>query len=417
MTDLAHPFTTFFLLCVLARLGTQWWLASRHRRHTLAHRDRVPDAFADSITPADHRKAADYTVAKTRLGTVEATIAAVLTLAWTLGGGVEGLDQAWRSTGWPLVATGTAVLLSAFVVMGVLELPLSLYQTFVLEQRFGFNRTTMATFFGDELKQLLLLLLIGTPLVALVLWLMDASGGLWWLWVWGVWTGFTLLVSWLYPVIIAPMFNRFEPLSDASLAQRIESLLHRTGFRSRGVFVMDGSRRSGHGNAYFTGLGSNKRIVFFDTLLKNLDHQEIEAVLAHELGHYRLHHVIKRLVLVFAMSLAGLALLGYLAQTPWFYHALGVSQPSPHTALLLFMLALPPLTYFLKPLASWTSRRHEFEADQFAAQQVNAGSMIAALVKLYRENASNLTPDPVYSRFYDSHPPAALRVARLQSLS
>jgi len=417
MIDLVHPFTAFFLLCVLARLATQWWLASRHRRHTLANRDRVPDAFADSITPADHRKAADYTVAKTRLGTVEAVIATVLTLAWTLGGGVEVLDQAWRGTGWSLLASGTAVMLSAFVIMGLLELPLSLYQTFVLEQRFGFNRTTLATFFGDEVKQLLLLLLIGTPLVALVLWLMEASGGLWWLWVWAVWTGFTLLMSWLYPVVIAPMFNRFEPLADTALAQRIESLLSRTGFRSRGVYVMDGSRRSGHGNAYFTGLGNNKRIVFFDTLLKHLDHQEIEAVLAHELGHYRLHHVIQRLLLVLAMSLVGLGLLGYLAQTPWFYHALGVSQPSPHAALLLFMIALPPLTYFLKPLASWTSRRHEFQADQFAAQQVNAGSMIAALVKLYRENASNLTPDPVYSRFYDSHPPAALRVARLQSLS
>ena len=313
-------------------------------------------------------------------------------------------------------ATGVGVLVSATLVMSLLDLPFSIWQTFVIEERFGFNRTRVSTFIADLLKQGLILLLLATPLTWLILWLMASSGPLWWLYVWGVWMGFTLLMIWAYPTFIAPLFNQFKPLADEALRQRIEALLARCGFTSRGIFVMGGSRRSGHGNAYFTGLGRNKRIVFFDTLLESLEPDEVEAVLAHELGHFKRRHVQKRLVSMALMSLAGLALLGWLVGEPAFYQGLGVSEPSLYAGLMLFLLISPVFGIFLTPLMSWMSRKHEYEADAFAAQQAGAADLIRALVKLYRENASTLTPDPLYSAFHDSHPPAPLRVAQLRRL-
>ncbi|MDQ2696136.1 MAG: M48 family metallopeptidase, partial [Pseudomonadota bacterium] len=333
------------------------------------------------------------------------------------GGGLELLDQSWRGLGWGPLATGMAVLVSAVVIGSLLDLPFTVYETFVLEERFGFNRTTPGLFVVDLARNLAVSLALGLPLAWVVLWLMQAGGGLWWLHVWLVWTGFSLLLVWAWPAFIAPLFNRFSPLGDQALKQRIEALLARCGFSSQGVFVMDGSRRSAHGNAYFTGTGNNKRIVFFDTLLDTLDGDQIEAVLAHELGHFRRHHVRTRLLTVFAASLLGLALLGWLIQQPWFFHGLGVSTPSNHAALLLFMFTAPVFTVFLRPLGSWLSRRHEFEADEYAARQSDAAALIQALVRLYRDNASTLTPDPLYSAFYDSHPPAAVRVAHLQRLA
>lgn len=413
----APLFTDIFLVLLATTLATRLWLAHRQVRHVLANRRRVPAPFRGKILLKAHHKAADYTAAKTRLGLLALVIDTLLLLAWTLGGGLDWLDQAWRAAGYGELATGTAFLLSAFAIMGLLDLPLSLYQTFVLEQRFGFNRMTVTLFFIDLLKQTALLLIIGTPLALAVLWLMQSAGTLWWLYVWLLWSGFSLLMIWAYPAVIAPLFNKFVPLKNASVRKRIQALLKRTGFRSRGIFVMDGSLRSAHGNAYFTGLGRNKRVVFFDTLLKTLGGTEIEAVLAHELGHFHHRHIVKRLVTMFAMSLAGLALLGWLIQQPWFYQGLGISTPSTHAALILFLLVGPVFTFFLQPLMAWGSRRHEYQADTYAAEQADSKSLISALVKLYRENASTLTPDPVYSAFYDSHPPAALRIAHLRSLA
>lgn len=307
------------------------------------------------------------------------------------------------------------MLISAFMIMALLELPFSLYQTFVIEERFGFNKTTLTTFIGDMAKQTLLMLILGVPLAWAALWLMQESGQLWWLYLWLLWTGFSLLMLWAYPAVIAPLFNKFTLLDDENLQQRIQSLLDRCGFKSQGIYVMDGSRRSGHGNAYFTGMGQNKRIVFFDTLLKTLEADEIEAVLAHELGHFKRKHVQKRIMTMMLMSLAGLALLGWLIEQSWFYQGLGVQQPSNHLALLLFLMVSPVFTIFLQPLFSWFSRRHEFEADDYAATQASATDLIRALVKMYKENASTLTPDPLYSAFYDSHPPAPVRVAHLST--
>ena len=307
------------------------------------------------------------------------------------------------------------MLISAFMIMALLELPFSLYQTFVIEERFGFNKTTLTTFIGDMAKQTLLMLILGVPLAWAALWLMQESGQLWWLYLWLLWAGFSLLMLWAYPAVIAPLFNKFTLLDDENLQQRIQSLLDRCGFKSQGIYVMDGSRRSGHGNAYFTGMGQNKRIVFFDTLLKTLEADEIEAVLAHELGHFKRKHVQKRIMTMMLMSLAGLALLGWLIEQSWFYQGLGVQQPSNHLALLLFLMVSPVFTIFLQPLFSWFSRRHEFEADDYAATQASATDLIRALVKMYKENASTLTPDPLYSAFYDSHPPAPVRVAHLST--
>ncbi len=408
-----NEFSFVFLAALLLSVVVKLWLAQRQMQHVAANRERVPAAFADRISLEDHRKAADYTLANVRLGRVETVYGALLLVGWTLGGWLQWLDDAVRATGWDSIPTGVAVMLAAFLVMTLLDLPVSLYHTFVIEERFGFNRTTALTFVGDLLKQALLIVLLGGPLAWAALWLMERSGDYWWVWLWLLWSAFSLLMMWAYPTFIAPLFNRFQPLDDESLRQRIQALLEKCGFHSQGIYVMDGSRRSGHGNAYFTGLGRNKRIVFFDTLLKSLDGDEIEAVLAHELGHFKRRHVQKRILTTLLMSLAGLALLGWLADQPWFYRGLGVSSPSNHMALLLFMLVIPVFTFFVQPLMSWFSRRHEFEADAFAARQASADDLVRALVKLYKENASTLTPDPLYSAFYDSHPPASVRIAHL----
>lgn len=408
-----HPFTLIFLAALAGSLSIRLWLAGRQMRHVGAHRASVPAAFADRIPLDAHQKAADYTLAKTRLERFAIVYDALLLLGWTLGGGLQALYGAWGAPGWSVLPTGVAFMVSAFALIALLDLPLSLYHTFVIEERFGFNRTDAKTFVVDLLKQALLTLVLGVPLALAALWLMQAAGTLWWLYLWILWVGFSLLMLWAYPALIAPLFNKFTPLADASLQARIQALLHKCGFHSRGIFVMDGSRRSGHGNAYFTGLGANKRIVFFDTLLEALTANEIEAVLAHELGHFKRRHVQKRIVFMIAMSLAGLALLGWLVGQPWFYASLGVAEPSPAAALMLFMLVLPVFTFFLQPVSAWVSRKHEFEADDYASRQSDARDLVHALVKLYKENASTLTPDPLYSGFHDSHPPAPVRVAHL----
>lgn len=412
-----NTFSLVFLTVLAAGTALQCWLAVRHMRHVRAHRGQVPEAFHDRITPEQHGKAADYTVAKTRLSVVELGVGTVLLLLWTLGGGLDLLAHGWRTTGLGELTTEVAILVSAVLIMALLDLPLGAYQTFVIERRFGFNRTTPALFLVDTLKQGLLLLALGVPLAVAVIWLMGNAGALWWLYVWVLWMAFSLTLLFLYPVLIAPLFNRFTPLEDDALHRRIEALLNRNGFSTRGIFVMDGSRRSGHGNAYFTGIGANKRIVFFDTLLESLDADEVIAVLAHEVGHFKGRHVPKQVALAAATSLAGLALLGWLMGETWFYVGLGVGEPSLAVALLLFLLVVPVFTVFARPALAWLSRRHEFEADAFASRQADPRDLVRALVKLYSENASTLTPDPLYSRFHDSHPPAPVRVAHLTEAS
>lgn len=408
-----NEFTLLFLVALALMVALHWWLTRRQLSYVATHRDVVPAAFAARISLAEHQRAADYTLARTRLGHWELLYASGLLLVWTLGGGLDLLDHLWHRMELPPLLHGVVILLSAFVLMGSLDLPFAWYSTFRLEQRYGFNRTTPTLFVSDLLKQTLLLMLLGGPLAAVVLWLMTAAGPWWWLYAWLVWLGFGLLLLWAYPAFIAPLFNKFTPLENAALAARIERLLQRCGFTASGVFVMDGSRRSAHGNAYFTGLGRHKRIIFFDTLLHSLNEDEIEAVLAHELGHFHHHHVRQRLVVSGLLSLIGLALLGLLAETPWFYHGLGVSQPSLPMALLLFLLVVPVFSFFLQPLLNRHMRQHEFEADAFAAHLSNAGHLVQALVKLYQENASTLTPDPLYSAFHDTHPPAPMRIAHL----
>jgi STE24 endopeptidase len=412
-----NDFSLLFLVLLSLALATEIWLARRQINHVLTRRGKVPATFKGKISLKEHKKAADYTVAKSRFGIAEDILAALLLLLWTLGGGIDLLDRLWRSLEWNPLFTGTAFMVSAFFIMGLLSLPASVYQTFVLEERFGFNRTTPLTFFSDLVKTTLLLLLFGLPLAMAVLWLMQEMGELWWGYVWLLWTGFSLFMIWAYPTLIAPLFNKFRRLRQGNVRKRIQSLLSRTGFKSNGIFVMDGSRRSAHGNAYFTGFGKNKRIIFFDTLLKSLSESEIEAVLAHELGHFKLRHILKRMALTFALSLAALALLGWLMQQDWFYSGLGMTQPSTHAALMLFILIGPVFTFFLQPLMARSSRKHEFEADRFAADVTNSRYLVSALVKLYKENASTLTPDPLHSVFYDSHPPAPIRIAQLQGKS
>ncbi|MCK9531586.1 MAG: M48 family metallopeptidase [Gammaproteobacteria bacterium] len=408
-----NTFTLVFLLALGAAVALQLWLDRRQVRHVRAHRTTVPPAFADSISPDAHRKAADYTVAKVRLGMVEQIFGALVLLGWTLAGGLNLLDGLWRSAGLGPVATGVGVLVSLFVIGALIELPLAAWRVFRVEQRHGFNRSTPGLFLSDTLKQGLLALLFGAPLAAVVLWLMGHAGALWWLYAWAVWMGFTLLMLWAFPTFIAPLFNRFTPLADQALAERIRRLLERCGFQAKEIFVMDGSKRSSHGNAYFTGIGNQKRIVFFDTLINQLTPEEIEAVLAHELGHFRHHHIRRRFLVIGSTSLLGLALLGWLMGEPWFYTGLGVGTPSLWTALALFLLVAPVFSLFAQPLMAAFMRRHEFQADDFAATQTGARDLIRALVKLYRENASTLTPDPLYSAFHDSHPPAPVRVQNL----
>jgi STE24 endopeptidase len=410
---MTHWPTTLFIAAVLIATAVELWLASRQINAVAAHRNRIPEPFAGQVSPEDHRKAADYTVAKARLGMISTVVDSIVTLALTVGGGIAAIDALWRHTGWGEPWLGLVVIGTVAAVVGIVGLPLSVVRTFRIEADFGFNRTTPMIFLGDLAKGVLLGVLIGGPLVLAVLVLMDHAGRWWWLAAFGCWLVVTLLITWAWPAFIAPLFNKFSPLADASLKGRIEALLERCGFRSSGVFVVDGSRRSAHGNAYFTGIGRHKRIVFFDTLLKQLASPEIEAVLAHELGHFRLRHVRQRLLVSFVTMLIGFALLGWLAGKPGFYRALGVPTPSTHAALILFALAVPVAVFFTTPLSSLWSRRHEFAADRFASQHASARELASALVKLYRENASTLTPDPVYTAFYYSHPPALERIARL----
>ena len=407
--------TRVFVAALIFTLILRIWLALRQWRHVQRHRERVPEAFASDISLPAHRKAADYTAAKIRLSLIRLALDFVLVVIWTLGGGLATLDDFWRGMHFGSLNTGVLVIGSFALVNAVIGLPLSLYSTFGLEADFGFNRTTPRTYILDLIKTLLLSAILGAPLLYAALALMGSTGGLWWIYVWILWFGFSLFMTWAYPKFIAPLFNKFSPLADESLKARIEALLTRCGFTSKGVFVMDGSARSAHGNAYFTGFGANKRIVFFDTLMEKLEPAEIEAVLAHELGHFRLKHVLQRLVLTAVLGFAALALLGWLANQDWFYMGLGVPARSDYEALLLFTLLLPPFLFFFEPLASAWSRRHEFQADAYAREQADAGALVRALVKLYRDNASTLTPDPLHSAFYDSHPPALRRIARLQA--
>ena len=410
-------FTVLFAIAVVAMVGTKLWLASRQIRFVAAHRGQVPGQFAGTIALTAHQRAADYTVERTRLTMIEIVVGAAVLIGLTLLGGVQTLDLAisdWLGRSY----IGQIALIAAVIaITGVIDLPFDYYRQFVIEERFGFNRLGKGIFFADRIKGLLLGAAFGLPLLFVVLWLMNQAGSLWWLWTWVVWVVFQLLVLVLYPSFIAPLFNKFEPLRDEALVSRIESLMKRCGFAAKGLFVMDGSRRSAHGNAYFTGFGAAKRIVFFDTLLARLSGSEIEAVLAHELGHFKRRHVIKRMVVIFAVSLVMLALLGWLMQCVWFYEGLGV-RPSllggnSGLALVLFFLALPVFLFFVTPLGSLSSRRHEFEADAFAATQTDAQDLVNALVKLYEDNASTLTPDPLYTAFYYSHPPASQRIDRL----
>ncbi len=411
-----QPLTLIFLLAVAAGTATRLWLANRQIAAVTHHRARVPEPFQESVSPAEHHKAADYSVARTRLGRIDTLLDAAVLLGLTLGGGMQAIDQLWMRLALPEPWHGALVILSVLLLVGLIGLPLSLWSTFKVEARFGFNRSTVALFFVDRLKGLLLGLAIGGPLLLAALELMGHGGRLWWLYVWAMWLLVSLGLTWAYPALIAPLFNRFSPLSDASLRARIETLLARCGFASRGVFVIDGSKRSAHGNAYFTGVGRNKRIVFFDTLISTLEPGEIEAVLAHELGHFKLHHIRRRLLISAVVALAGLALLGWLADKAWFYQGLGLPGVSDYGALLLFMFVTPAFTFFVTPLSARWSRQDEFAADAFAAQHTPASALMAALVKLYRDNATTLTPDSVHSQFYDSHPPALARIARLREL-
>ena len=411
-----HWFTWLFLIALLASTSVRFWLSLRQSAAVRRHRDKVPEAFAAQIELSAHQKAADYTVARGSVGRWDLLLDTLVALVLTLGGGIEWIDSLWRNLTLSSAVHGTAVVLTALLIVSAIGLPLSIWRTFGVEAKFGFNRMTAGLFIADLLKGMLLSLLLGAPLIFVILFLMERAGPLWWIYAWLVWVAFTLFVTWAWPTFIAPLFNKFSPLSDDELKQRTEALLERCGFSSKGVFVMDGSRRSVHGNAYFTGVGRNKRIVFFDTLVERLQIPEIEAVLAHELGHFKLHHVRSRLILSLGVGLAGLALLGALARWPEFYTALGVTTLAPHTALLLFMFVLPAFTFFFTPLSAWWSRKHEFEADEFASRYADAQQLADALVKLYRDNATTLTPDPLHSAFYDSHPPALVRIARLHSL-
>ncbi|MBI2754249.1 MAG: M48 family metallopeptidase [Betaproteobacteria bacterium] len=411
---MGNPLTWAFLAALAAATGIRLWLAGRQIRHVRAHRNAVPEEFSEAISLASHRKAADYSVARTRLGVVDLAVGVAVLLALTFGGLLQAMSDAWAGLFDPDgLWHGVALIVSVVVLLSAVELPLTVYRTFVVEAQFGFNRMTPALFVADLARQAGLGLLLGVPLVVLVLWLMARMGELWWLYVWLAWMAFNLAILLIYPTFIAPLFNRFTPLEDPALAGRVEALLARCGFRSKGLFVMDGSKRSTHGNAYFTGFGAAKRIVFFDTLLSRLAPAEVEAVLAHELGHYKRHHVWKRVGVLFAVSLALLWVLGQLIGQAWFYEGLGVSARSTATALLLFFLAMPVFGFFLQPLTSLYSRKHEFEADAYAASHSGAAELVKALVKLYQDNAATLTPDPLHSAFYDSHPPAATRVARL----
>lgn len=417
-------FTAALALGVLVKL----WLASRQIRHVAAHRGQVPALFADRISLAAHQKAADYTIAKTRFGLIELAIGTVVLLEWTLLGGLELLNISLLNTVHNTMGQQLLLVAAFALISGLIDLPGSYYQTFVLEQRFGFNKMTRGLWLADLLKGAVMGAIIGLPILAAILWLMGAAGRWWWLWAWAVWMGFNLLLMVIYPTFIAPLFNKFKPLDDETLKARVTQLMERCGFSAKGLFVMDGSRRSAHANAYFTGFGAAKRVVFFDTLLQKLNADEVDAVLAHELGHFKHKHIVKRMVALFALTLLGFALLGWLSQQQWFYHGLGVSTiiESKHygipadnnaVALLLFLLAAPVFSGFIAPLMAQSSRKHEFEADAYAAQHTRAQDLQSALLKLYEDNASTLTPDPLYVRYYYSHPPAIERISHMNQLA
>jgi STE24 endopeptidase len=411
---MASTLTTVFVALLVITTLIRVWLGRRHVSYIQAHRNEVPAAFTSSISLDAHQKAADYSTVKTRLLMAESTAQAILLAVLTIGGGLLLIDDAWRGV-LPEneMIRGALVILTAFLVSSLIELPFDYYKSFVVDQHFGFNKMTPAMFFSDLVKHSIVGLLLGAPILFAALALMGSSGDYWWLYLWVVWSVFNLLMLAIYPTFIAPLFNKFSPLADESLKSRIEALLTKCGFKSQGLFVMDGSTRSSHGNAYFTGFGSSKRVVFFDTLLDRLDTNEIEAVLAHELGHFKHHHVIKRIILMFVVSFLGLALLGWLKNQGWFYEGLGVTQPSDYMALLLFLLVSPVFLFLLRPLMASYSRKNEFEADEYAAKNADAKYLVEALVKLYRDNASTLTPDPLHSAFYDSHPPASIRISKL----
>ena len=420
MTDYSFAFTLLFSAALLLGLLTRFYLASRQIRHVSLHRGKVPAAFASTIALASHQKAADYTIAKARFGMLEMAFAAAVLLGWTLLGGIDTLNQALLHSGlagYGSLAPQLALLAIFGVVSGLLDLPFTLYSTFRLEERFGFNKMTLRLWLADMVKSTALGLVIGLPIVALILWLMGSAGNWWWLWAWAVWMAFNLLVLVLFPTVIAPLFNKFKPLDDEALKARVTALMQRCGFAAKGLFVMDGSKRSAHANAYFTGFGAAKRVVFYDTLLRQLNPAEVDAVLAHELGHFKHKHIIKRIALMFAISLAGFALLGWLSSQVWFYTGLGV-QPNVNVAndalaLLLFLLVTPLFSFFVSPLMAQFSRRHEFEADAYAMAQTDGRDLQSALLKLYQDNASTLTPDPVFVKFYYSHPPASERLRRM----
>lgn len=404
---------TFITLLVSTTL-IRVWLGRRHVAHVQTHRNQVPVAFKDSIALDAHQKAADYSSTKTKLVIIESVAQALLLIALTLGGGLQFIDDIWRNL-LPTqeIVRGALVICSAMLVSSFIDLPFEYYKTFVVDEQFGFNKMTPAMFFSDLVKHSLVGIALGAPILFAALWLMQGAGQYWWLYLWLVWSVFNLVMLAVYPTLIAPLFNKFVPLTDENLKQRIEALLTKCGFKSQGLFVMDGSSRSSHGNAYFTGFGASKRVVFFDTLLERLNADEIEAVLAHELGHFKHHHVIKRIALMFFVSFLGLALLGWLMNQPWFYIGLGVTQASNYMALILFLLASPVFLFLLRPVMASYSRKNEFEADGYAAKHADAKDLVEALVKLYRDNASTLTPDPLHSAFYDSHPPASIRISKL----
>ena len=423
MQNYSLIFTLVFAAVLVIGLLVRFYLASRQIRHVAKNRNTVPAAFAATISLASHQKAADYTIIKARFGLLEMAFGAALLLGWTLLGGIDALNQVINETG--LASFGSLVpqlaLLAAFaVISGVLDLPFTLYSTFKIEERFGFNKMTFKLWLADLIKGLAVGAVIGLPIVALILWLMASSGALWWLWAWSAWMGFNLALLVLYPTVIAPLFNKFKPLDDETLKARVTALMQRCGFAAKGLFVMDGSKRSAHANAYFTGFGAAKRVVFYDTLLKQLSPAEVDAVLAHELGHFKHKHIIKRIVGMFAMSLVGFALLGWLSSQVWFYTGLGItpslSGSNDALALLLFMLVVPLFSFFISPIFAQFSRKHEFEADAYAVLQTDGKDLKSALLKLYQDNASTLTPDPVFVKFYYSHPPASERLARMTSV-
>ena len=419
MTNPSLTLTVVFALVLIANLLAKLWLSTRQVQYVAAHRAQVPEAFAQTISLDAHQKAADYTLAKSRIGLIDLGLDALTLLAWTLLGGLDALNQVTLD----LLGTGmtqqVVLVISFALIGGLLGLPLSWYQTFGVEQRFGFNNTTPALWVSDLFKGLLVGMVLGLPILWLVLWLMQAGGQLWWLYAWCALVLYQLFVMWIAPNVIMPLFNKFTPLEDDALKQRVSALMDRAGFTAKGFFVMDGSRRSAHSNAFFTGFGSAKRVVFFDTLLKQLNGDEMEAVLAHELGHFKHRHIVKMMFTSFAVSLAGLALLGWLSQQVWFYTGLGVRPNleggNSALALLLFMLVLPLLTFFVSPLSARRSRRFEFEADAYAVAHAQAPALSSALLKLYQDNASTLTPDPWYVAFYYSHPPASQRLARINA--